>query len=158
MIIKIEIDDFYLDSEQDFVPALKNEVVREAVKQSLDNVAEKANKAVQEAVKLAVEKKLQTAIQKVVDKVVATGTLLDPSSYSNEKRQISIEDYVIRTFEKNTGWNSPKEQIEKLAKKYGDEMKARYDMEFASKIVIQMSQNGLVRADVLQSLLTPPKD
>jgi hypothetical protein len=70
-----------------------------------------------------------------------------------EDGEISIETYIKNKFQNDSGWSSPNDRIEKLAKSFADEMKKRYDLLFATQIVSKMSTNGLLKDDVLKQLV-----
>ena len=66
---------------------------------------------------------------------------------------MTLKEYILYQIQNNTGWNSPNENIKKLAQKFGEEMKNRYDLLFASQLVAKMNENGLLKEDVAKKLL-----
>ena len=50
-------------------------------------------------------------------------------------------------------YNNQKDLIEKLAKNYSTEMKNRYDMMFASQLVIKLNEQGMLKEGVFESLM-----
>jgi hypothetical protein len=89
-------------------------------------------------------------IQKQVDLFVETGKI--KGRYSNDK-EVTVLEYIQADFNANSGYSSPKDQIQNLAKKFGDELKQRYDLLFASQIVAKLSENGLLKDSVVKMLL-----
>ena len=66
---------------------------------------------------------------------------------------VSIADYITERFAYQSGWGSPNEAIDKLAKQFGDELKKRYDIAFATQIVKRMNENGLLKDESIIKLL-----
>lgn len=150
MTIKIELEDFYLDSEDDIVPELKKFIIREAVNQINEKIEAKTKDAIKEAIKGIVEGAMTEKIQALVQTTIDTERV---KSY-NSSELILLSEYIKETFTRNSGsWSSPNVYIEKLAKKFADDMKNRFDLTFASQIVAKMNENGLLRSDVAQLLL-----
>ena len=89
-------------------------------------------------------------INTFIDEFFETGELKSPKN-SNEK--MTLKEYILYQIQNNTGWNSPNENIKKLAQKFGEEMKNRYDLLFASQLVAKMNESGLLKEDVAKKLL-----
>jgi hypothetical protein len=150
MKFTIEVDDFYLDENNDLESGLKKYIVSDVIKQINKSLETKINDAVTLEVKRVVEKSLYTDVQKIVKEVVATGKV--KGRYSGDK-EMTIEEWVKHDFQNNSGFSSPKERIEKLAKAFGDELKKRYDLLFASQIVASLNNNGMLKENVAKMLL-----
>ena len=79
--------------------------------------------------------------------------LIELGEITVDKQKISIADFVRSQFEKNVGWRCPYEQIVNIAKKFGEELKMRYDKAFAVHIVDTMKKNGLLKDEAIAKLL-----
>ena len=152
MTFKIEIEDFWLDEEHELEPALKNYIISDVVSQIAKSIEKKIDDTITRVVKEQVSASLYRDIQKIVKETVETGMVNRASSY-NDKERVTIKDYILHDFEANAGYRSPKDQIEKLAKQFADELKNRYDLLFASQIVSKLNTNGFFRPDVAKILL-----
>ena len=154
MKFTVEIEDFYLDSENDIESELKRSVIKNVVSQIEKSIEAKINDAILLKSKREIEKSLYLNIQKIVKEVVKTGLI---QSRNSRDRKVTIEEYVREDFENNTGYSSPREQISKLAHNFGDELKKRYDLLFASQIVSKMAEHGLLKDEAVKKLLEKPE-
>lgn len=100
------------------------------------------------------EETLKEQIQVLVTDVISTGKIRVDSYSDNE---IPIEDWIKKKFNGNCGYGSAENQIKELAKKFGDEMKQRYDLLFASQIVAKLDEHGLLKEDIAGLLLPASK-
>lgn len=105
-------------------------------------------------VKQQVSDTLREQIQALVADVISTGEIKE-SSYSDKK--ISIEDWIKSQFNANCGYHNANAKITELAKKFGDEMKQRYDLLFASQIVAKLDEHGLLKEGIAELLLPTSK-
>lgn len=101
-------------------------------------------------VKEQIEETLREQIQVLVADVISTGEIR-VDSYSDNK--IPIKDWIKKKFNGNCGYGSAENQIKELAKKFGDEMKQRYDLLFASQIVAKLDEHGLLKEDIAKLLI-----
>jgi len=147
--ITVELEDAWVDDEgnlnQEVEKIIKREVVREIYEKVQNSVNEQITKKVYEEV----EANYKIKINEFISEFFKTGKV----KYGYDKELITLESYIKRTFENNQGWNSPSEQIEKLAQKHGEELKKRYDLLFASQLVSKMHETGLLKDDVARLLL-----
>jgi len=78
------------------------------------------------------------------------------------KKDLTLEEYVVNKFKKDSGWSSPNEKIEKLSKqfaeKFGQEIKDRYDLIFATRIVQKLDKEGLLKENIAKILLEPTQN
>lgn len=152
MKFTVEIEEFWLDEdyngfEEELKASIKMDVVREIKKQMDDKIQSEISRVAKDMV----EKAMYNHIQKKVKEIIETGTI-SKNDYSTE--QITIENWIKSKFTGSSGYGSPEETIKKLAKQFGDEMKQRYDLLFASQIVAKLSDNGLLKDDAAKLLLS----
>jgi len=150
MKFKVEIEDFYLDREEDIEPSLKQFVINSVVQTINKQIEKRIEDTINLQVKQLIEKHLTLQIQKQVLDFVINGKV--KGRYTSNK-EISIEQYIKEDFEHNSGYSSPHEKIAELAKTFGDELKRRYDLLFASQIVAKLNTNGLLKEDVAKMLI-----
>lgn len=153
MKFTIDIEDFCLDEDRDLEPALKKYIIDTVVREIWKGVEKKAEASVTKEVKDQVEKSFFRQIQSTVSEVIKTGKI--KGEYNKE--EITVQEWILEQFQKNSGWRSPESQLKDLAKKFGDELKARYDLMFASQIVMKLNQNGMLKEDVAKMLLQDNK-
>lgn len=150
----VEVEDFWLDEEDEIQPALQKYLIGNVVQQISKSIEKKVEDKVTREAKNQVENSLFKAIQKKVSEVIANGKI--KGQYTNDS-EISIEDWIKNEFEKNTGYRSATDQIKKLANVFGKEMKDRYDLLFASQIVAKLNEQGMLKEDVAKMLTESEK-
>lgn len=146
----IEVEDFYLDEESQLAPALTEHIKNTVVHKISESIKDRVEKQITMEVKARVEESMYRLIQSYVSDTVATGKMQHPK---NRSEQILLSEYIQYIFENNSGWSSPEETIKKYAKTFGDQMKQRYDLLYASQIVTTLKENGLLNADAAKMLL-----
>lgn len=158
MKLKIEIDlsdlvhDMLNDESTDFSEAVKSEITRSVIGGFKSGVQQQIDKLVSERINPQITSLIDAKVSETLDNLVAAGDM------KVRGETIKIADFVRNMFESNTGWNNPQKQIEQIAKKFGDEMKLQYNNIFAMNIVKNLSEQGLLNADVAKALLAAPKN
>lgn len=150
MTFSITLDDFWLDQEEDIEPALKEYIINSVVLSIRKEIDEKVKVQIEKVAKDKVEASLSDRINGEVERLIKEGKV--KGQYSNDP-EITLEEFILRQFTKASGWGSQQQVIENLAKKFGDEMKQRYDLLFASQVVAKMNKNGFLKEDVAKLLL-----
>ena len=149
MKFTIEVEDFYLDEDSGSIDVeLKKHITTSVVSQIEKNIEKKIDEEIMRCVKQHVENILLKKISAKVAELIELGEI------TVDKQKISIADFVRSQFEKNVGWRCPYEQIVNIAKKFGEELKMRYDKAFAVHIVDTMKKNGLLKDEAIAKLLT----
>lgn len=152
MKFTIDIEDFYLDEGDELESSLKKHIINEVCSQIQKSIKDRVEIQISMEVKDTIEKQMYSTISKEIKNVIDGGLIKNPDSYS-DKKQITISDYIKKKFENDSGWGSPREHIEKLAKSHAEELKKRYDLMFASQIVSKLHQNGMLKEDIAKLLL-----
>ena len=146
MKFTIEVEDFWME-EEELTEALQSHVKSSVVREISASIKDKVEAQITKRVIEVVEQKTSLVIDAALTDLIATGVM------TRNREEISIRAYVKELFERNTGWSSPKEQIAKLAKEFGAEMKAQYNAVFASNVVQGLKEQGLLKDDVVNMLL-----
>ena len=152
MRFTVELDNFWLDEEEDITSALKGHIINEVVHKIKKDIADKVDKQIAGAVKLVMDSSIQNVIDGKLSEFVASGMIVQGS------KEVSITDHLKQLFVSNNGWNNPRNQLETLAKKFGKEMKVQYNAAFANMIVANMKEQGFLKDEVAQILLGEKKD
>ena len=154
--VELDIDDviqgMFEDNDSDFEAAIKHEITCAVMRRISEVYSPKIDKLVESHLTEKVNTKLELMIKHTLDNLVEVGEI------TSNNKTIRIEDYIKNLFMQNHGWRAPKEQIEKIAKNFGAEMKTQYNNHFAMNIVKNLSEQGLLNDDVAKALLTPPKN
>lgn len=155
MKFTVEIDEFWLDEDANgFEEELKNSINIDVCQQIKKMMLTHIENEITNVVKQQVSDTLREQIQALVADVISTGEIKE-SYYSDKK--ISIEDWIKSQFNANCGYHNANAKITELAKKFGDEMKQRYDLLFASQIVAKLDEHGLLKEDIAELLLPTSK-
>jgi len=150
MKFTVEMEDFWLE-EEELTPALEAHIKRDVVHSISESIKEKVEQQITKKVNEVVDQKVALIIDDTLTDLIATGTII------NNNKEISIVEHVKNIFQSNHGWNTPAAQLQKIAKKFGEELKLQYNAAFANKIVVNMKEQGLLKDEVVQILLDPKK-
>lgn len=151
MKFTVEIDEFWLDEDSNgFEEELKQSIKIDVCRQIKDLMLSHIENEITNVVKQQVSDSLREQIQALVADVISTGKIRE-NSYSNT--EIPIEDWIKKQFHGNSGYQNADLKITELAKKFGDEMKQRYDLLFASQIVAKLDEHGMLKENIAELLL-----
>jgi len=147
MRFTVDIEDFWLDEGEDIEPALKEHIIVSVVSKIDEKLSIKIKESITEVAKLEIEKKFSEKTSKVVDEFIKNGKI---THYSQER---TVEEHIKYLFNDTNGWGTPHEMLKKLAKEFGDELKNRYDLFFATQIVKKLADSGLLAEGIAKSLI-----
>ena len=147
MKISIDISDFYLDEDSDLEEGLKRYVKNEAITAIFGKIKDK----VEVEIKRVVEKHVLENLSSEIAKAVQVGTI----KKQQDRDPISIIEYVKECVLNSnaSSWKSFEKTIEEVVKKFCDEIRKRYDLNFASNIVAKLIDNKLIKEDAVKMLL-----
>jgi hypothetical protein len=151
MKFTVDVSDFYLDEESELEPALKAHLIHQIISKITKEIEEKVQKEVSIKALQLVADRLSSVIDNKLDEMVATGVI------TVSGKQVSIVDHIKTVFENSHGWSNPSKQIQEFAKKFGESMKAQYNVVFANQIVVSMKEQGFLKDEVVNLLLTEKK-
>ena len=149
MKFTIELEDFYTDEDDSdsLEASLKKHIITDVTHKIQASIKDKVDKQITEKVGAIVEEKIIAAIDGKLSELIDTGMI------RRNGKDISIVDFVKDEFQRTHGWSNPQSQIEKIAKRFGEELKLQYNNAFANKIVMNMKEQGLLKDEVVQILL-----
>lgn len=158
---KIELEEFYMDEDQN---NLEEELVKYIKEETIRSIWKKIEKKVEDQIQMEVKRTVESNFTKIIsahvnkiisskDPIIKNVQVYDPVKQNYAYKDASIEEYIHSKFVKDTGWGSPNDAIEKLAKRFAEEMKNRYDLMFATQIVSKMNDQGLLKNEALAKLL-----
>lgn len=150
MKITVEMDDFWMNDEESLSEKLNEYVVRKVLDEVSKHIKDKVETQITMQVKDTVEKSMYRQINEAIANTIAVGKV---KSLVSPYEPVPIEEFIKQKFEKETGWNSFDSKIKEIATKHSADMKARYDLLFASQLVAKMTENGLLKKDVAKLLL-----
>lgn len=147
--LSIELNDFWSGDEDTMLEeSLRNAIVGEVNKVLRERVAESINRLVQEEFGDKLRATLSGMIAGKIEAIMLTESI---TVYNQE---VKIIDHVKRLFmDKHREWDDTERVIRQQAKKWADDLKARYDIAFANQLVQKLNENGLLLPDVAKRLL-----
>ncbi len=152
MKVLVEFEDFWLSEDGEIDIAIQQYITQKVAAQVWNKVSEKIKESIDSTVKKMVDEQLKTKIAVAVESIIGSPDFKVEGQYSSDG-MLTIDEYVKSSFERNTGWRSPADAVATKAKNYGNEMKNRYDLMFASQLVAKMNENGLLKDGVYESLM-----
>ena len=150
MKIEVNISEFYLGEDSEIEESLKNHIKRQVVAEITKSIQTKVDTQITMEVKDTVEKMLYTQISKAIAETLSTSEI---PSRQKTGTKVTMDEYVRECLTHNGGWQSFDDTIKKLAQGFTTELKNRYDLMFASQIVVKMGDAGLLKSDELKKLL-----
>jgi hypothetical protein len=151
MKFTVEVDDFYLE-EGDLESELKRHIITSCVHKITTDLKQKIEDGVIKEVKAQVEQTLYRKIGTLVSECIANDKI--KARYSGEP-EMTLQEWVKEQFTETARSKAPMDDvIKKLANAFGEEMKKRYDLLFASQLVAKMKDSGFIKEEALQLLLT----
>lgn len=147
MKFTVEVDDFWLDEDEDLAEGLASHIKRDVVDQISKNVKKQTEDQITTKIKEVIDEKIALVIDSTLTDLIAVGTI---KVYGTE---MSIVDHIKDLFQESNRWKNPSEQIEVIAKEFTDELRKQYNMVFANQIVVKMKEQGFLKDDLVQILL-----
>lgn len=153
MKLKVDLDDFYLDEEDDLVPAIKDFVIKKVTGTIWDRVEEKIKQKIldlcNENIQKIIDEKIEKYLTEMLDK-----EMIKKDRWSDEL--VSLQEYVSTTFNKDFN-NNCRRTLEKIVegktKDICEEIKKRYDLLFASQLISKMNDQNMLKEDIAKLIL-----
>lgn len=150
MKFTIEVEDFYLDGE-DLSSALMDHIKSQVVHDIHSAITGRVEEHITRKVKAEVEERMYRFMNVAIEDIIQK----EKMEYDN--KEVTLAEYIRHIFLNKNGWNNADESIKKAADKFGQEMKNRYDLLFASQLVAKLNNEGMLKEDVAKLLLEKPK-
>lgn len=153
MKLKVDLDDFYLDEEDDLVQAIKDFVVNKVTSTIWDRVEEKIKQKIldlcNENIQKIIDEKIETYLTEMLDK-----EMIKKDRWSDEL--VSLQEYVSTAFNEDFD-NDYRRILERIvegkAKDICEEIKKRYDLLFASQLISKMNDQNMLKEDIAKLIL-----
>lgn len=149
--IEIELDDLISDMNEDgdcdLNAYVKDEIIRSTSRAVLNVVQKRVDESILKKVSEIADSMVESVVDKALTKAISGGVL------KLHGRETTIDEYVMSQFSSHSSWNSPEAYLGKKAKEFSADMKNRVDAIFATKIVMNMKDQGLLKAGVADMLI-----
>lgn len=151
MKIEVNISEFYLNEDQSIEEGLAEYIKKDVIKQISEKIKIQVDNEITSYIIKNTEETLKTKISEAVIDNIKNGKT---KSKKNSNELVSIEEYVRECYENHgSAWTSFESVIKKVASDFSTEIKKRYDLLFASQIVIKMGENGLLKNEDISKLI-----
>jgi len=154
MKITVELDEFWMDEDsnnlsEELHTYVKNQVIHNVWSKIKDQVDSEIVKKINELSR----ERLEYKVSELIDKIVDSEQVRSPSIGIGKDGVCSLYDKLKHSFLNDSSYSNPTSKLQDLAKRFGQELKDRYDTLFASQIIIKVSEQGLLKDGVIESLL-----
>lgn len=156
MKIEIDISEFYLDEDRELEPALRQFIIREVTNSINSNIKKQVEGLTNDLLVNVIQSELQTRVKVLIDEFVKTGTVKDRSGYGSDSgKSKPISEWIGDQVRASN--SDIVESIKKLAATQVNQLKAQYDLLFATQIVNKIKEAGYLKEDAAKLLLTDQK-
>jgi polyhydroxyalkanoate synthesis regulator phasin len=147
MTVDIDLDGIWFE-DGELSTQIQKALMQDLKQQILASLAQDVKNQMADEVRSVVHEVFTEIIQAQLNKILVEDNI--PVRGGKSLRELIEEKFT------SSGWSSPEEQIKKLASRFGAEMKSRYDLMFATQLVANMSNHGLLK-DEMSKLILPQK-
>ena len=148
--MSIELDDFWMEEDNSgFEAELKDHITRKVIDQIYKEIEDRVKNELAGPAKSLAEAAITTIINMTISKVAAGEKLI--KRYDGDS--ITVEELVENSFRDFNARNGIIKQINEYCEKFAKELRNRYDMAFAAKIVQNMIDQKLVKDEAIAKLL-----
>lgn len=148
MKIVVDLEDFWLEEDEQLIPALQGHVKSIVIREIGDSIKNQVMSFMNKAMKEEVEKQLEMRVKLLMDSALETGKITGRYSSDGE---MTVQEWVSKEIKSNS--SNTLDFVNKAAKREAEELKKRYDLVFASQIVAKINEQGLLKEDVAKLLL-----
>ena len=141
------INDMLCDENCDIEEAIKSEIINKTIRKILPKIEDQVNAQIFKRVDGIVTERIEQAVESAISKTIDSGTI------TQRGRTITMEEHIREVFNNHSSWGNPMKKLEAIAKDFGDELKLQYNAAFATRIVANMKEQGLLKDDVVKILL-----
>ena len=153
MKYSVTVENFYLDENSDLKKGLKSFILNNLIQTVWKKIETKVEDAVTKAIKDRVENILDKRIETEVARLLTVAKVATKDYNGKVAGEQTLEQYVKQRFLENSGWSSHTTVINDIAKKFGQELKARYDVAFATQVVVRLNEQGMLKDEVVKLLI-----
>lgn len=155
--VEVDLNSIWPDFEDD-ASALGKQVesaIAEEVKNKVWNlVRDQVNKTISNAVYATVESQVSNKVDAYIESFLLSGTI----KTSATSEPIAIKDLVESFITSQKAWTGFSQGLAKIAENYAKEAQKKYDLVFATQIVMSLKDSGMLDKDKLQLLFQDSKE
>jgi len=146
MKITVEISDTFIE-EEELTDAIKGSIIQEVTYAVKAMVKEQVENEIAKAVRDSIKDTIEKASDETISEFLETGIIKIGNT------EVLAKDHLRQIFQTSTSWSNPSKQVESLAKKWAEELKAKYDGAFVTHLVQRINIAGMLKPEVATLLL-----
>jgi hypothetical protein len=141
------ISDMLCDESYDIEEAIKGEIISKTIRKILPTIEKQVNEQIFKRVDVVITERIDQAVESAISNIIDNGVI------THRGVTMTMEERIIGIFSDHSSWGNPMKKLESIAKKFGEELKLQYNAAFATRIVVNMKEQGLLKDDVVKVLL-----
>jgi len=153
--IEIDVEDFLSDILTDggseysrsIKDALLSDIRRDVVNQINLSIKDQVKKEITEKVMNEVNNSVSVRIATYIDDFIQKGIL-----HEGTTNQITVKEMVERNFTNTRYWENLLPSIRKVGETFGEQIKKRYDLAFASTIIEGLKESNMLNNAAIKAL------
>lgn len=151
MKIVIELDDFWMEEDsKNLTDQIKDHIIYKAKTDVWDDIKKMVKDHCEVEITRQVKEQLYKKINVQIAEIISTEKLR--KQYSGVETQ-TIPEWIKEELSRaSIDRNFIQDWVSKQAQNFGLELKQRYDLLFASQLVLKMNETGLLKEDVAKKL------
>lgn len=150
--VTVDLEDLYQeDCDGNILEAVKRELTTSIVHETKKQVEKQINDMLDVCVRKTITNKIGELTNKIMLQKFDENAMIVTDTYS--KKEEPIKDFVSKSFAENFARYSMSNVIKRECERIGDELKNRYDMQFAALIVDNLRKQRLLSDDRIAELL-----
>lgn len=150
--VTVDLEDLFLeDSEDNIAEAVKRELVNSVVFETKEQVKKQINDMLDTCVRETITNKIGVLTNKIMLQKFDENAMIMTDRYTKEEKP--IKDFVSKKFAENFANYSMADIIKRECERIANELKKRYDMQFAALIVDNLRKQRLLSDDRIAELL-----
>ncbi len=149
MKFTVELDDFWHDTDGDLSKELSKYVIEQVKYQIWDKIEKKVQLEITEKTIKKIDEKIFSELDSFVEKNLNLDKFVVKKGYNNE--ETPLLEYIQNRINDNS--SNYIKAVEQTAENHIKVLRAKYDLLFASQIIGNMQEQGLLKEGVYDALL-----
>lgn len=146
MKFTVELEEFYLE-EGELTEELKRQIKNDVVSEIRVQIKKQVDEFMDAHVKSVIQEELKTRVQLLMDEHLASGKVKD--RYAG--KELTVQGWISENFASQQPTIT--KEIEKRVQAHAKALQDRYDLQFASQIIVKMKDQGFLKEDIAKLLL-----
>lgn len=149
--IDIELGDLFSDDEDSVQDVIKREITKEVVTEVKNRVKEQISDMLDVCIRESIDKHIGTLVREIMVKKFDENAEIRENTYNGKMRP--VKELCSRYFAEALDKNHLESKVKDYCKTLAEELKRRYDLQFAALIVDNLRKQNLLADDRLVELI-----